>query len=259
MSQGYIYILLNRAFQGNNFKIGMTSKTPQERAREISSATGVPRPFEVLYEQLVVDCEAAERILHMRLHAYRSTKNREFFELPLKTAIKTLEEVADEVGRLEEESSVVQHVGSSGKPPAIGEISATAGSHEAGSRKKESQSARFEDHLGYTDPPRQQILKELRKHVFWLDGGLEQSEQVTAGRRIAYKKPGEKIFLEIKVQRAAIVLHLADGGCLDPNHIADDIPESYGWRQLKKRIAITNMNDFDAATPFIDAAYRAKL
>jgi hypothetical protein len=35
--------------------------------------------------------------------------------------------------------------------------------------------------------------------------------------------------VEVKVQRAAIVLHLADGGCPDPNAIADDIPASHGF------------------------------
>ena len=45
-----------------------------------------------------------------------------------------------------------------------------------------------------------------------------------AGQQIAYNIPDFKIFLEVKVQRAAIVLHLADGGCPDPNGIADDIP-----------------------------------
>ena len=53
--------------------------------------------------------------------------------------------------------------------------------------------------------------------------------------------------MEIKVQRAAIVLHLADGGCPDPSGIADDIPASHGWRQLKKRISLESAADLDAA------------
>src|ERR1700675_1066802 len=87
MAEGYIYILLKRAFQNDHYKIGMTTKTPEDRAREISNATGVPRAFEVLYEQRVIDCQRAERVLHQRLHQYRSGSNREFFQLPLKTAI----------------------------------------------------------------------------------------------------------------------------------------------------------------------------
>jgi hypothetical protein len=61
------------------------------------------------------------------------------------------------------------------------------------------------------------------------------------------------------MQRAAIVLHLADGGFPDPNRIADDIPESHGWRQLKKRITILSAADLDAAIPFIEAAYRTEI
>ena len=55
MSEGYIYIMLNRAFQNDHYKIGMTTNAPEARARELSSATGVPRGFEVLYEQRVTD------------------------------------------------------------------------------------------------------------------------------------------------------------------------------------------------------------
>jgi hypothetical protein len=101
MAEGYIYILLNRAFQNDHYKIGMTTKTPEERAREISNATGVPRAFKVLYEQRVTDCHKAERLLHQRLYQFRSTSNREFFQMPLKAAIKALEDVADEIGRVE--------------------------------------------------------------------------------------------------------------------------------------------------------------
>jgi len=43
-----------------------------------------------------------------------------------------------------------------------------------------------------------------------------------------------------------------------PKGIADDIPESHGWRQLKKRITILNAADLDAAIPFVEAAYRAR-
>jgi hypothetical protein len=101
MSEGYIYILFNRAFQNDHYKIGMTTKTPEERAREISNGTGVPRAFEVLYEQRVLDCQRAERLLHQRLHQCRSASNREFFQIPLKVAIKALEDVADEIGKVE--------------------------------------------------------------------------------------------------------------------------------------------------------------
>jgi predicted transport protein len=116
----------------------------------------------------------------------------------------------------------------------------------------------FDDHASYTDAVRRPILIDLRNRVLRLDDRLRQTERCTAGQRIAYNIPGGRVFLEVKVQRAAIVLHLADGGCPDPNGIADNIPESHGWRQLKKRITILNAADLDAAMPFIEAAYRAR-
>jgi predicted transport protein len=118
--------------------------------------------------------------------------------------------------------------------------------------------ATFDDHASYTDAVRRPILVDLRNRVLRLDDRLRLTERCTPGQRIAYNIPGGRIFLEVKVQRAAIVLHLADGGCPDPKGIADDIPESHGWRQLKKRITILNAADLDAAIPFVEAAYRAR-
>jgi hypothetical protein len=60
------------------------------------------------------------------------------------------------------------------------------------------------------------ILNDLRSRILSLDDRLRQNELCAPAQRIAYKIPGGKIFLEIKVQRAAIVLHLADGGCPRP-------------------------------------------
>jgi predicted transport protein len=116
----------------------------------------------------------------------------------------------------------------------------------------------FDDHASYTDAPRRPILLDLRNRVLRLDDRLRRTEQCTGKQRIAYNIPGGRIFLEVKVQRAAIVLHLADGGCPDPNGIAGDIAETHGWHQLKKRITILNMADLDAAMPFVEAAYRAR-
>jgi predicted transport protein len=262
MAVGYIYILLNRAFQNDHYKIGMTTKTPEERARELSSATGVPRDFEVLYAQRVSDCNQAERLLHQQLYQYRSASNREFFQIPLKAAIKALEEVADQIGRIDdEEERAPEPVPARETPPLpSGEISVgpSPQPRQVKGRKAAGTIVTFEDHAAYTDAPRRNILHELRRRVLSLDDRLRQSEQCTQGQRIAYKIPGGRIFLEVKVQKAAIVLHLADGGYPDPGGIADDIPPSHGWRQLKKRITILSEADLEAAMPFIEAAYRAR-
>jgi predicted transport protein len=224
----------------------------------------VPRAFEVLYEQRVTDCQRAERLLHRKLQQYRSAGNREFFQLPLKAAIKALEGVADEVGRVDTQEQVALEPAPRPAPAAdaplqSGEISVASfpQSRKRVAQKPAGTVVTFEDHAAYTDAPRRTILNELRRRVLSLDDRLLQGEQCTSYQRIAYKIPGGKNFLEVHAQRAAIVLYLADGGCPDPAGIADDIPASHGWGQLKKRIAIVSMEDFEAAMPFIEAAYRA--
>ena len=157
MAEGYIYILFNRAFHNDQYKIGMTTKTPEERAREISNATGVPRAFEVLYEQRVTDCHRAERLLHQRLHQHRSTSNREFFQIPLKAAIKALENVADEIGRVEPVYVPVTEPTPADDAPLVqlGEIdvSSSSRSRKDSTKKVQGGIVTFEEHAAYTTGP----------------------------------------------------------------------------------------------------------
>ena len=97
MARGYIYILFNASLRRNQFKIGLTTGTPENRARELSRATGVPQPYEVAYSVFVEDCAAAERIVHQHLAEHRI--NKEFFELPLAVAVRAVEDAAAKVGR----------------------------------------------------------------------------------------------------------------------------------------------------------------
>ncbi len=97
MPSGYIYILINPGLSKNLLKIGMTTRTPEERATELSKDTGVPGDFFVAYEESVPDCQYAERIIHKRLSSYRYNQGMEFFKLPLKQAVTVLTEVANQI------------------------------------------------------------------------------------------------------------------------------------------------------------------
>ncbi len=88
MEAGHIYILINASMQGL-VKIGMTSRTPDERASEISKGTGVPSPFVVAYSEEVPDCVTAESAIHSRLAAHRVGKDREFFCMPVRDAMRS--------------------------------------------------------------------------------------------------------------------------------------------------------------------------
>ncbi len=97
MPTGYIYIAINESY-GERVKIGKTSHLPEKRAKELSSHTGVPTRFHIAYQEYVIDCDLAEKIIHRKLARYRVNKRREFFEIPLKDAIKIVTEVAQGIG-----------------------------------------------------------------------------------------------------------------------------------------------------------------
>lgn len=87
---GTIYILRNPYFRNAVVKIGRTKRVPEKRAREISRATGIPANFEVLYEEAVPDSDLAEMLIHRALSNFRINQRREFFQLPLKDAVRTV-------------------------------------------------------------------------------------------------------------------------------------------------------------------------
>ena len=88
---GYIYVLINPSMQ-NLVKIGKTKRTPEERAKELSSTTGVPVPFIVAYSDFFQNHSKAEEHIHTVLETkgYRVSKSREFFEIPIKDAIDAI-------------------------------------------------------------------------------------------------------------------------------------------------------------------------
>jgi len=53
---GFIYILINNSMDGL-VKIGKTKRDPTERINELSSATGVPTPFILVYKEFFNDCD----------------------------------------------------------------------------------------------------------------------------------------------------------------------------------------------------------
>lgn len=86
---GWIYILSNRTMPGL-FKIGYTKNNPEERAKEISRATGVPVPFEVEWAFNCYDSDMLEKEIHRSLDSFRYTSNKEFFEISLNEAKETI-------------------------------------------------------------------------------------------------------------------------------------------------------------------------
>lgn len=88
----WVYILSNPALP-NLFKIGSTSKSPDERAKQLSRGSGVPLEFKVEYAFKCFNAERAEREVHRALKSYRVNNDREFFQISLDEAKVTVNQV----------------------------------------------------------------------------------------------------------------------------------------------------------------------
>jgi hypothetical protein len=77
---GWIYILSTREIP-DLLKIGMTTRTVEERVREINRATGVVIPFGVRACWRVKAPSTAERMLHQEFDGQRVRSDREFFRI----------------------------------------------------------------------------------------------------------------------------------------------------------------------------------
>ena len=99
MDKGYVYILVNKSMPGL-VKIGQTTKSPEERAKELSSPTGVPTPFEVAYALRSFWYENLEKQMHAALADRRSNNNREFFEVSVDEAKTLLNKLASPIERI---------------------------------------------------------------------------------------------------------------------------------------------------------------
>ena len=75
-----IYVLTNEAMPGL-VKIGLTTDDVSTRVAALSSATGVPLPFECYFAAEVNDCGKLEKILHQLFSENRVNPKREFFRV----------------------------------------------------------------------------------------------------------------------------------------------------------------------------------
>ncbi len=95
-ANGHIYLLVNTAMPGF-VKVGKTTRAPEVRVMELSSATGVPLPFELLFDVAVSDAHAAERYVQSKLEAIgaRVSDSREFFNAPPRTVVELMIQARD--------------------------------------------------------------------------------------------------------------------------------------------------------------------
>jgi len=88
--KGFVYVMSNKSMPGI-IKIGMSTKMPEERAKELSSDTSTPTSFIVEYYAIFDDMIKAERMAHQRLKPHHHGK--EFFSTTVENAIYSIEEL----------------------------------------------------------------------------------------------------------------------------------------------------------------------
>lgn len=97
MPSGVVYILRNPYFVGLTgtplLKIGGSSRSGRMRARELSSATGVPGSFEVLHEFETNNWAHLEALAFSELKQYR--RAGEFFEVDFAQAVTCITSIKD--------------------------------------------------------------------------------------------------------------------------------------------------------------------
>ena len=90
----WVYVLENDS-QPGLLKIGYTKLTPDERAKQISNATGVPLPYKVAWAYRCFNGELLEGEVHHALRKYRVNNQREFFQIGLDDAKETIKSIGN--------------------------------------------------------------------------------------------------------------------------------------------------------------------
>ena len=75
-----VYVLTNEAMPGLA-KIGLTEDSVEARITNLSTASGVPLPFECYYAAEVDDMKRVEKLLHQLFAEHRVNPKREFFRI----------------------------------------------------------------------------------------------------------------------------------------------------------------------------------
>ncbi len=91
---GSVYVLSNKSYPKDTYKIGSTYGLPEERAEQLSG-TGHLTPFKVATKIKIKSAEYNEKLLHKFLKDYRVRSDREYFTISLdeiKKCLKFLKE-----------------------------------------------------------------------------------------------------------------------------------------------------------------------
>lgn len=95
---GYIYIMRQPIHEENIFKIGLTKRSTEQRAKELSNTSSADKFF-IINSYHTKDCIEAEKQIHKQLEVYRLTARREFFRCDLKIIMDTCEKIITDINK----------------------------------------------------------------------------------------------------------------------------------------------------------------
>ena len=90
----WVYVMSNPTYH-KIYKIGYTKNLPEERAKQLSSASGVVLPFKVEWAFQCFNGENLEHEVHRKLSDFRINNHREFFDVTLNKAKETIIELGE--------------------------------------------------------------------------------------------------------------------------------------------------------------------
>jgi hypothetical protein len=108
---GYIYCFSNESMPGI-FKIGKTSRSPNDRASELYT-TGVPTAFNEEISKKVDNYDEKEKIIHKLLDEYRIDSKREFFKVSfdkVKLIFDLMDEISNNTEIVSKEKSIEESI-----------------------------------------------------------------------------------------------------------------------------------------------------
>ena len=91
----FVYVLENESMPGM-LKIGYTKNDVDIRAEQLSKATGVPTPFNIIYTYSCFNGERIEKEVHKKLKKKRVRGEREFFYVKLDEAKQIIKQIGKE-------------------------------------------------------------------------------------------------------------------------------------------------------------------
>ncbi|WP_439374952.1 GIY-YIG nuclease family protein [Bradyrhizobium sp. DASA03120] len=90
---GYVYVMRSPAHQRNIYKVGFTSRDPEDRANDLSATSGQPDALVVMQSWKVYEPRRVEQAIHRELEQLRINSRREFFKANFEKLRETIENV----------------------------------------------------------------------------------------------------------------------------------------------------------------------